>query len=98
MGKIRVLAKRTDSDWYVTYVSNTLENLQRFVGGYIETVSLFKDACVICNEEGRLKGLPYNTKIFGVDFVGDILLVGVKDDEFCDLPGTLKDWKAVFEA
>lgn len=39
----------------------------------------------ICNEEGRLQGLPYNLTFFGVSFVGTILFVGVLGDEFADL-------------
>ena len=41
-------------------IPNTLEELQATVGGYIETVTLAKDAAIICNEEGRLLGHPYN--------------------------------------
>ena len=44
------------------------------------------DAVIICNEEGRILGLPYNCRFFGVDFVGTVLLVGTKGDEFCDMP------------
>ena len=76
--KIRVISKRPGCPPRSVWVSNTLENLQRNVGGYIETVKLATDMCVICNEEGRLLGLPHNCTICGVDFVGDILLVGVK--------------------
>lgn len=87
MNKIRVYALRTDRDTgYVTSVSNSLENLQRFVGGYIETVTPFTNLVIICNEEGRLRGLPYNCTILGVDFYGDILIAGVKGDEFADIP------------
>jgi len=85
--KIRVYAMRTDrADGYVTNVSNSLENLQRFVGGYIETVTPFTNLVIICNEEGRLRGLPYNCTILGYDFYGDILIAGVKGDEFADIP------------
>ena len=66
-------------------IPNTLEELQGTVGGYIETVTLAADAAIICNEEGRLLGLPYNCRFFGVDFVGPILVVGVDGDEFTDL-------------
>lgn len=87
MNKIRVYALRTDRDTgYVTNVSNSLENLQRFVGGYIETWSPFSNWTVICNEEGRLNGLPYNCTIMGQDFYGDILIAGVDGDEFADIP------------
>lgn len=39
-------------------IPNTLEELQATVGGYIETVTIASDAVIICNEEGRLRGLP----------------------------------------
>ncbi|MBQ7145994.1 MAG: DUF3846 domain-containing protein [Lachnospiraceae bacterium] len=77
--KIRAIAKRPDSGWYVTNVANNLPNLQKWVGGYIETVTLFHDLVIVCNEEGLLQGLPYNCTICGLKFVGDIL--------------ELKDWK-----
>ena len=66
-------------------IPNTLEELQATVGGYIETVTLAADAAIICNEEGRLLGLPRNCRFLGLDFVGPILVVGVDEDEFTDL-------------
>ena len=66
-------------------IPNTLEELQATVGGRIETVTLAADAAVICNEEGRLLGLPHNCRFLGVDFVGPILVVGIAGDEFTDL-------------
>ncbi len=69
-------------------ISNSLESLQEIVGGPIETVTLSADLCIICNEEGRLRNLPYNITTFGVDFVGTIILVGVDKDEFTDVPIT----------
>jgi hypothetical protein len=67
-------------------IPNTLEALQEKVGGYIETVPFAPDACIICNEEGRLMGLPNNCWLLGVHFVGPILIVGVDGDGFCDMP------------
>lgn len=37
-----------------------LAELQRFVGGYIEIVEIDKDNIMVINEEGKLKGLPFN--------------------------------------
>lgn len=68
-----------------TEIENSLSALQQAVGGYIETVTLAEDCCIICNEEGRLQGLPYNLTFCGVSFVGTILFVGVAGDEFADL-------------
>ena len=64
---------------------NKLEAFQEAVGGHIETVTVATDLTIICNEEGRLKNLPWNVTAFGVDFVGTILAVGVKGDEFASL-------------
>ena len=71
-------AKRIDID-------NTLQALQKAVGGYIETVTLFEDITLICNEEGRLMGLPYNMEFLGIHFVGPVLAVGRIEDEFRSL-------------
>ncbi len=38
----------------------TLEELQKFVGGYIEIVWLRDGRCMIVNEEGKLNDLKYN--------------------------------------
>ncbi len=67
-------------------VENTLKALQAEVGGYIEVITLPYGAAIICNEEGRILGLPDNCRVRGVDFVGTVLIVGTKGDEFCDVP------------
>lgn len=69
----------------ITEIENSLSALQEAVGGYIETVTFAEDCCVVCNEEGRLQGLPYNLTFCGVSFVGTILFIGVLGDEFADL-------------
>jgi len=93
MEKIKCYIKRPDEQYgHSTYISNTLENLQSAVGGYIECVTLVPQigstpgVVVICDEEGLLKDKPYNCNYAGVDLVGDFLVVGCKDEEFCDVP------------
>ena len=66
----------------VTDIPTTLEALQEAVGGYIETVTVAEDLCLLCNEEGRILGLEPNCSIFGVHFVGPVLAVGVRGDDF----------------
>ena len=83
---MRALRFRPGEAGELVKVENTLEALQKEVGGYIETFTFATDACVICNEEGKLRGLPYNRNLLGEDFVGTILVVGVKGEEFADLP------------
>lgn len=81
---MRIIYKDPDKAPEVREVDNTLKALQDCVGGYIETVPLTRDVVIICNEEGRLLGLPPNP-VMGGDFIGPVLLVGVKGDEFTDL-------------
>ena len=72
-------------------VDNTLAALQTEVGGYIETVTIASDAVVICNEEGRILGLPDNGRVCGVDVVGTVLIVGTKGEELCDVPAFFQE-------
>ena len=67
-------------------VENTLEALQQAVGGYIESVTVEDDVCILCDEEGRLKGLQPTMTYKGIDFVGPVLFVGVKGEDFCSIP------------
>jgi hypothetical protein len=68
---------------------NTLEAFQAAVGGYIETVTLAANLVLICNEEGRIRGLPYNCSVDSCPFFGTVLVVGVKRDEFASLKASV---------
>lgn len=83
---MKAIRKKPGCEPEIVEVENTLEALQAEVGGYIETVTIASDSVVICNEEGRILGLPDNCRVCGVDFVGTILVVGRNKDEFCDVP------------
>lgn len=39
----------------------SLEFMQSVVGGYIEIAHIGNDMLLVCNEEGKLIGLPFNT-------------------------------------
>ena len=76
-------------------IPNTLESLQAQVGGYIEVVTVNSYIAIICNEEGRIKDLPYNCDVCGCSFVGTIRVAGVDGEEFTDVPIDLKKWKKI---
>lgn len=82
---MRSLIKRPGEGWTVTEIQNELEPLQKAVGGHLEAVTLWADACVLCDEDGRYKGYPHNTTVCGVEFVGPILIVGISGSDFTDL-------------
>lgn len=84
--KILVLIKEPGKEPRVEpCFENKLEAFQEAVGGYIETVTIATDLVVICNEEGRLKNLPNNITVCGVNFVGTIIVAGVKGENFHSL-------------
>lgn len=97
--KIRAIIKRPDEQYgHVTNISNTLKNLQRNVGGYIESLTLNnksgKTVSIILNEEGLIRGLPYNCTIYGVwEIHGDLVVLGVDEDDFTDCPLSFDEWK-----
>ena len=95
MEKIKVIIKRPDErKGHVTFISNTLENLQRTVGGPIEVFRFASDCAIICNEEGKIQGLEPNCVCVGELFVGDIIVVGIDGSEFCDVPeSALEMWR-----
>lgn len=59
-------------------IKNTLKEKQKLVGGLIEYVYLpnCNDVVLICNEEGKLLGLPPNRDIEYDIVCGDFLIVG----------------------
>ena len=52
---IKILKLPVSGPCEVKQIENTLEALQQEVGGYIETLTLAADCCMIVDEEGRLK-------------------------------------------
>ena len=91
--KIKAYIKRPDElIGHSTWIENSLKNLQNTVDGYIEAVTV-DNFVIICNEEGRLKDLPYNCTICDMDFFGTIIFAGIDGDEFGDCPITFEEYK-----
>lgn len=82
---MRALKKEPGKPWETVEVENTLEALQAEVDGRLEACTIFTDATVLCDEEGRLKGKRRSTALAGIPFVGTVLVVGVAGDEFIGL-------------
>lgn len=83
---MKIIMKKPGKKPEVIEIENKLSALQEAVGGYIEVLPIAEDICVLCNEEGKLLGLPHNIVLCGDILVGTILIVGVAGEEFCDLP------------
>ena len=96
--KIRVIVKRPDEKYgHVAHIMNTLESLQAQVGGYIEAVRLTSKVVIICNEEGRLRGMEPNIRIGGKMFVGPIIVAGIDGENFGSIPFSYETWAQTVE-
>lgn len=87
---MKAIRKKPGAQPEIIEVNNTLAALQQEVDGDIEVITLPYDAALICNEEGRILGLPDNGRVCGVDVVGTVLIVGVNGSEFCDVPAFMR--------
>lgn len=94
--KIKVWLKKPHEPPQHGLITNSLGALQAKVQGYIETVTIADNLVVICNEEGRFMGMPYNCDICGWDFVGPIVIAGVDGPEFADCPLDEEGMKKLF--
>ena len=93
---MRAYRKRPGERPEAIEIPKTLKALQREVGGYIEPFRPpYLDGAIIVNEEGKIRGLPFNFIVWGpvgVDrIVGTAVFVGVDRDEFTDAPYTLEE-------
>ncbi len=73
-------------------ISNKLESLQQEVGGTIDAVYPFADpVAIVCNDEGKLLGLPMNRALRdehgqAYDVIaGTFLVVGLGEEDFAPL-------------
>lgn len=76
----------------VQEIDHTLSAMQELVGGTIQAVYPFDDpVALVCNDEGKLLGLPWNralTDDHGVPYdivCGTFFVVGIGDENFTSL-------------
>lgn len=82
---IKVLLKPVGKPFEERQIPNTLAACQELVGRYIEPVTVCTDLVLVCNEEGRIRGMASNPYL-GHDFRGDWFLCGRDGEEFTSIP------------
>jgi len=94
--KMTVIAIEPGKKPYVQEIQGGLESLQREVGGDIQAISPYTDAIsIICAEEGKLMGMPFNRALRDGDghiydvLVGKFLIVGSGEENFISIPDEL---------
>lgn len=103
--KISVLAVEPMKAPYIKEIEPGLESLQKEVGGLIQAVYPYEDmVAVICNEEGKMNGLPLNRAIYNDDkemtdiIAGTFLVVGLGEENFTSLSdGLQKKYADIFK-
>ena len=109
--RIKCIIKRPDEQFgHVTWISDSLKNLQNTVGGYIETVTLPNGVVLIVNEEGRLRNIAYNFTLRFLHYFnptdavevrphqmifGTVIACGAEGDQLADVPIDFNEWKAL---
>ena len=81
-----------------TEINSGLEALQKAVGGHIQAVYPYEDpVAIVCNEEGKIMGMPLNRALSDEDgniydiIAGNFLIVGLGEESFSDLSPDLME-------
>lgn len=89
---MKVLMVEPGKSPYAAEIESGLKSLQAAVGGDIQAVYPYEDpVALICNDEGKLMGLPLNRALFDDDghvydiVSGNFLIVGLGEEDFTDL-------------
>jgi len=94
MKKIRVIVKRPlDIVGHEDRIPNDDKAISEIVGGNIETVPIGKGIAILCNEDGKLLGLPHNCDLFRMNLVGTLIFVGINDQGYTDYPGDINHFR-----
>lgn len=95
---MKVLMVEPGKSPYAAEIESGLKSLQAAVGGDIQAVYPYEDpVALICNEEGKLMGLPLNRALFDDDghiydiVSGNFLIVGLGEEDFTDLSPDLME-------
>jgi len=95
---MQVIICRVDQDPISLEIKDDLHTLQELVGGFIEMLPLTGNLVLICNEEGKLKGLKPNyiyCNRFGDPkdiIVGDFLICRIGKDGEMESSRGWYDW------
>ena len=96
--RMQVIVVEPGKEAELREIGSSLESLQEAVGGWIEAVYPYKDpVAIVCNEEGKLDGLPLNRALRDEDgyiydvIAGTFLVVGLTEDNCGSLSDELAE-------
>ena len=98
--KLRVILCRADERAEVIEIDDKLEAMQEVVGGLIQEYMPWEDeVALICNEEGKMRGMPLNRGIRDEDghlqdiIAGDFFIcyAPIESERFLSMPPELEE-------
>ena len=96
--KMTVVLVEPNKEARIVKIDNTLKAMQKTVGGYIEAVYPYDDnVAIVCNEEGKIAGLPLNRALKDADgkvydiIAGTFFVAGLTEDNFGSLTNEQKN-------
>lgn len=96
--KMRVILVEPNKKACIDYIEPGYRSLQAIVGGTFQAIYPYEDlVALICNDEGKLLGMPPNRALYDEDgklydiIAGTFLVVGLSEDDFCSLPPDLAE-------
>ena len=103
---MQTIVVKSDDSWKIVNQTDfSLENYQEIVGGWVEYVHIYDDIAILCNEEGKIKGLPVNMLItqyikskkpFNDVICGDVIFTKT-DEEGEDAPLNMNEINDVID-
>ena len=84
--KLNVVIKDPGKEPFIKRIEDDLTTYQEILGGMMEMVPFEKGQVLLCNDEGKLKGLEPNLILpSGEIIVGTAIIVGTDGEEFRSL-------------
>ena len=80
---MRILLKRVEEKSKVIDIENTLEGWKKTIGteNNVDVVSFAHDIRLVCDDRGKINGLPFNFEIVGDFIVGDAFFASFDGEE-----------------
>ena len=100
MEKINVIYVEPGKEARVIEMNDELSEMQKLVGGFIEEYMPFEDdVALICNDEGKMNGMPLNRAIYDdngrmQDVIAGPFFVAyapIESEKFLSLPSELEE-------
>ena len=88
---MKVLKYEPGKEPALVNVTNTVNGIQKAIGGFFEIYRMSDDVALLCDGEGRIKRLPFTASVvipsLGLtSFCGPMLIVGLYKGNFTSLP------------